>query len=91
MNGKKVEYIIRIGPSDRYRHLHISERRKIVFFRLQYETKINEIWYPVVRYDTAHGFTHRDIMNYPAASCEVSTITPPLMGGDKGEGVRRYE
>jgi hypothetical protein len=63
MNGKKVEYIIRIGPSDRYRHLHISERRKIVFFRLQYETKINEIWYPVVRYDTAHGFAHRDILN----------------------------
>jgi hypothetical protein len=63
MNGKKVEYVIRIGPFDRYRHLHISERRKILFFRVQYETKINEIWYPVVRYDTAHGFAHRDILN----------------------------
>ena len=25
-------------------------------------------------------------MNYPAASCEVSTISPPLTGGDEGEG-----
>ena len=59
----KVEYIIRIGPSDRYRHLHVNERGKIVFFRIQYETKVGEQWHPVVRYDTAHGFAHRDLMN----------------------------
>ena len=23
---------------------------------------MNEMWYPVVRYDTAHGYAHRDIM-----------------------------
>lgn len=33
-----------------------------MFFRVQYETKIGEFWYPVVRYDTSHGFAHRDIM-----------------------------
>jgi len=63
MENNKVEYTIRIGPSDRYRHLHIKERGKIVFFRVQYESKINQIWYPVVRYDTAHGFAHRDLLN----------------------------
>ena len=52
----KVEYIIRIGPADRYKHLHIRERGRIVFFRVQYETNLKGIWYPVVRYDTAHGF-----------------------------------
>src|SRR3972149_10237130 len=62
-NNKTVEYIIRIGPSDRYRHLHISEKGKIVLFRVQYETKIADIWYTVVRYDTAHGFAHRDILD----------------------------
>jgi hypothetical protein len=41
-----------------------KERGKIVFFRVQYETKINLIWYPVVRYDTAHGFAHRDLLNF---------------------------
>ncbi|MBS1257199.1 MAG: hypothetical protein MAG551_00237 [Candidatus Scalindua arabica] len=60
---KKVEYRIRIGPDDRYRHIHIKEKGKIVYFRIQYETKINEIWYPVVRYDTAHGFAHRDLLS----------------------------
>lgn len=63
MPQKKVEYIIRISVSDRYRHFHITDKAKIVFFRVQYETKIGNIWYPVVRYDTAHGFAHRDIMN----------------------------
>jgi len=63
MSNKNTEYVIRIGPSDKYRHLHISERGKIMYFRVQYETKINNVWYPVVRYDTAHGFAHRDILN----------------------------
>ena len=34
MPGQKAEYIIRIGHSDRYRHLHIVERGKIEFFRV---------------------------------------------------------
>lgn len=33
MGNNKIEYIIRIGPSDRYRHLHIKERGKIVFLK----------------------------------------------------------
>ena len=63
MSNRRVEYAIRIGPSDRYRHLHFTERGKIVFFRVQYETKFNNVWYPVVRYDTTHGFAHRDLLN----------------------------
>jgi hypothetical protein len=63
MSGKQIEYIIRIGTSDRYRHFHIQEKGKIMFFRIQYETRVNNIWYPVVRYDTAHGFAHRDMLN----------------------------
>ena len=60
---KTIEYVLRIGPSDRYRHLHIQQGGKIVFFRVQYETRIGDLWYPVVRYDTAHGFAHRDLLN----------------------------
>ncbi len=63
MSNKKVEYVIRIGLFDRYRHLHIQEKGKIVFFRVQYETKIDDVWYPVVRYDAAHGFAHRDLLS----------------------------
>lgn len=63
MSRREVEYTIRIGPYDRYRHLHNKERGKIIFFRVQYETKINDTWHPVIRYDTAHGFAHRDQLN----------------------------
>jgi len=30
-------------------------------------------------------------MNYPAASCEVSTLAPPLMGGAQGEGEIKHK
>jgi hypothetical protein len=63
MSKNEVEYTIRIGPSDRYRHFHIKEKGKIIFFRIQYETKIDDLWYPIVRYDTTHGFAHRDLLN----------------------------
>jgi len=32
--------------------------------RVQYELKIKDEWYQVVRYDTAHGFAHKDIVPY---------------------------
>lgn len=63
MPPNEIQYVLRLGPNDRYRHLHIKERGKIVFFRVQYETRIGENWHPVVRYDTAHGFAHRDLLN----------------------------
>ena len=73
MRERKIEYVVRVGPSDRYRHLHIQVRGKIVFFRVQYETKIGENWYPVARYDTSHGFAHRDIM-----TSKGSVVKTPL-------------
>jgi len=33
MPDQKAEYIIRIGPSDRYRHLHIGNITKRDFWR----------------------------------------------------------
>ncbi len=82
MARKKVEYVIRISSSDRYRHSHISEKSKIVFFRIQYETKINNIWYPVVRYDTAHGFAHRDLMSFKG-----EVVKTPLFNQDYNDAL----
>lgn len=31
-------------------------------FVVQYEALIAEEWRPVVRYDTAHGFAHKDVI-----------------------------
>jgi hypothetical protein len=73
----KVEYVIRIGFNDRYRHLHVQERGKIVFFRIQYETRIDEQWYPIVRYDTARGFAHRELLGI-----DGSVVKTPLFNQD---------
>ncbi len=58
---QEIEYVLRLGTDDRYRHRHIREKRKVIFFSVQYETMIENKWHPVVRYDTAHGFAHRDL------------------------------
>jgi hypothetical protein len=60
---KTTEYVVRLGPNDRYRHLHVRVKERIVFFRVQVETRVGTEWLPVVRYDTAHGFAHRDLLN----------------------------
>lgn len=31
---------------------------------MQYELKINDEWFPVVRYDTSHGFAHKDVLSF---------------------------
>jgi len=58
-----TEYVIRLSTQDRYRHVHVRVRGRIVFFRVQLETLVGEKWMPVVRYDTAHGFVHRDLLD----------------------------
>ena len=61
---REVEYVVRLGAFDRYRHKHTATRGRITNFRLQYETMVKGIWYPVVRYDMSHGFAHRDLLNW---------------------------
>jgi hypothetical protein len=31
---------------------------------VQFELFVNNRWHPVVRYDTTHGFVHRDIIHF---------------------------
>jgi len=60
------EFLIFLDPETRtcrYRHYHVSDGSQIVEFRIQFEALINGTWYAVVRYDTAHGRPHRDILH----------------------------
>jgi hypothetical protein len=57
----ETEFLIQLGPADRFRERHVRSRKKIVSFTVQYETFWQGRWLPVVRYDTAHGFAHRDL------------------------------
>jgi hypothetical protein len=57
------EFVTYFDALNRYRHWHVRERGKIVEFRIQYETLIADNWHPVVRYDSAQGQPHRDIIH----------------------------
>ncbi len=52
-----------LTDEDRKRHEHIREKDEVKGFVVQYETKVNDKWMPVVRYDTAHGYAHKDLIN----------------------------
>lgn len=52
-----------LTPEDRYRHCHIRFKKQVISFTVQYETKFEGKWLPVVRYDTEPGFAHRDLLD----------------------------
>ena len=75
-NMGEREFLIFLDPETRlcrYRHFHVSDGKEIVEFRIQLEILIDDTWYPVIRYDTAHGKAHKDwFEGYSVA--EVLTI-----------------
>lgn len=60
---RRVEYVARLGATVRYRHIHERVRARIVHFALQLEIPNAGEWWAVVRYDTSHGFAHRDLLD----------------------------
>ncbi|MFB3885595.1 MAG: hypothetical protein ACE144_10235 [Thermodesulfobacteriota bacterium] len=55
-----IEYVVPLGSDGRRRTRHVRVGTRIVEFVVQYELEVNKEWYPVVRYDSSHGFAHRD-------------------------------
>lgn len=62
--GKK-EFTKGLSPDgeDRLRIRMTVKKGKVIDVVVQYESKIKERWYPIVRYDCSHGFFHRDLLN----------------------------
>ncbi len=61
---QKKTYIYMITDIDRKRHEHLSEKGKVTGFVVKYEMYIeNARWLPIVRYDTSHGYAHKDLIN----------------------------
>lgn len=61
---RTIEYLYYLSPeaADRLRVRAHRIGRTIVEFAVQYEAQFEGQWHPIVRYDTAHGFAHRDLM-----------------------------
>lgn len=61
---------------DRMIVLFETRRGTVVSFRVQYQAEIAGTLYPVVRYDTAHGYPHRDLLD-----ANGDTISKTPIGG----------
>lgn len=59
----KRKYVFMLTDKDRKRHEHITEKGRVSGFMTQYEIFFEGEWMPVVRYDTAHGYVHKDLIN----------------------------
>lgn len=55
-------YVLIVGATDRIRVRFKKDRGKIIEFVVQYETLLRGKWQPVIRYDTAHGEPHTDVI-----------------------------
>ena len=64
-----------VAPDCRIRHSHRRTGKMILSFVVQLEVRHprRDTWLPVVRYDTAHGFAHRDRL-YADGSSEKSPL-----------------
>ena len=65
MVSKLKEFTKLIGDSgeDRLRFRFRLEKGSVTDMMMQYECRIDDKWFEVVRYDFAHGFFHRDLIS----------------------------
>jgi hypothetical protein len=86
-----------LTDKDRKRHEHTVEKGRVTGFVVQYEILFEGSWLPVVRYDTSHGYAHKDLIN-PDGSKEkifmgVVELSEALTLADKdvNENWERYK
>ena len=72
---KEAQFSVLLTSEDRYRHYHVRFRRNILSFVVQYETRLEGKWLPVVRYDTRHGFAHRDLLDKKGKKLKTPMFT----------------
>jgi hypothetical protein len=59
---KETTYVVALDHDIQLRIYFTRERNQITSFVAQLEYFVNDKWYSVIRYDTAHEFAHRDIL-----------------------------
>lgn len=73
MDIKSEEFIVRLSGDCRRRHRHSRYKGKVINFSVELEVQYKDKWYPIIRYDTAHGFAHRDFI-YPDGKIEKTPL-----------------
>ncbi len=68
------EFFITLPDSSALRIRYVKDRGRILRFVVQLEMFIDQIWTPIVRYDNAHHFIHRDDIKPDGSQIK----TPPM-------------
>jgi hypothetical protein len=66
-----TKYISPLKPGeDRLRFELETKRGRVIKFVIQYETLVKEEWRSIVRYDTAHRYAHKDVLDWKGGVIE---------------------
>jgi len=76
MKEIEYEFYLTSDSEDRIRVNFLKEKGEILEFMIQYEAKISEKWYSIIRYDTSHNFAHIDKI-YPDGKIEKQPLYFP--------------
>jgi hypothetical protein len=62
----EIEFIYSLSEDldDRLRVSALKRKGEILKFVVQYEVFIENKWRHIIRYDTSHGFAHKDVIHY---------------------------
>lgn len=73
MEARDTQYVVLLASDCRRRHRHRQVGKWVTEFSVQIEVWVGGQWRAVVRYDTAHGFAHRDLLR-PDGSIEKTRL-----------------
>ena len=57
----KKEFFQWLSDTDRLRIRFEMRKGKVTMLVVQYEGFVRDKWEPIIRYDTAHGYLHKDL------------------------------
>ena len=73
LKGISYQIFLHSGGLELLRIRFHKDKGNVLDVVVQYESFINNKWVPIVRYDCAHGFFHRDVL-YPDGKKEKQLI-----------------
>lgn len=73
-----LEFFRQLRAGDVIRVRLNIERGQVIAFTLQLETYLEDRWRPVVRYDSAHGHPHRDLLDWDGRVIEKFWLAPTM-------------
>lgn len=71
MGEKNYVVLLGEGTSDRYRLICATAKGLVIVFCVQYEILLEGEWRVVIRYDTAHGFPHCDVIHPDGSETKI--------------------